>query len=478
MSGEFKALGSYAGPNITTPSLVLHLDAGNTKSYPGSGTAWYDLSGNNNHFTLYNGPTFSNGAIIFDGVNDYAASNSAINLSNASYITSEIWFRCNNAVASMAIEHSANWNATSGGWGLAPNADGNTTLANMNHTNHNGGSSGRNYTFSMGTVWNSHVNIFSTASDATGRLTYVNGQLQAFTSTGGYGTGTTTSSGSVFPNATLYLASRGGASSFLNGAISVVKVYSIKQTAAEVLQNYSATSARYFSQLMPNQISGLSLWLDASDPETIYQDSSGTTLALTDNSPVGMWKDRSGNARHATQVSSLSSRPTFKTNVRNNRPAVYFDGSGTWLSNTAYSYSGASTLFIVASNSSDNGYYFDGATTSIVRGTYRFSSTTANMYAPSSVISSAASFNLSNISLIESYWNGASSQVGVNGQMNTAGSLPLYTLSGYTVGRTRNGSGAGVSTGNFCEILHYERILDEAERKQVESYLNAKWSIY
>ncbi len=52
MSGEFKALGSYAGPNIPTSGLVLYLDAGNTKSYPGSGTTWYDLSGNSYNFTV------------------------------------------------------------------------------------------------------------------------------------------------------------------------------------------------------------------------------------------------------------------------------------------------------------------------------------------------------------------------------------------------------------------------------------------
>lgn len=31
--------------------LICHLDATNPESYPGSGTGWYDISGNNNHFT-------------------------------------------------------------------------------------------------------------------------------------------------------------------------------------------------------------------------------------------------------------------------------------------------------------------------------------------------------------------------------------------------------------------------------------------
>jgi hypothetical protein len=36
----------FAGPEIVNSGLVLSLDAGNTKSYPGSGTTWTDLSGN------------------------------------------------------------------------------------------------------------------------------------------------------------------------------------------------------------------------------------------------------------------------------------------------------------------------------------------------------------------------------------------------------------------------------------------------
>lgn len=41
----------YGGPDIVTDGLVLHLDAANRKSYPGSGNTWYDLSGNGNHAT-------------------------------------------------------------------------------------------------------------------------------------------------------------------------------------------------------------------------------------------------------------------------------------------------------------------------------------------------------------------------------------------------------------------------------------------
>src|SRR6056300_775951 len=43
---------SYAnGPRIVTDGLVLHLDAANRKSDPGSGSTWYDLSGNGSNAT-------------------------------------------------------------------------------------------------------------------------------------------------------------------------------------------------------------------------------------------------------------------------------------------------------------------------------------------------------------------------------------------------------------------------------------------
>lgn len=83
----------HYSPKIVTDGLVLALDAGNPKSYPGSGTTWYDLSGNGLNATLTNGPTFDSGnkgAIQFDGVNDYAVVASSP-LTAISVLTFELW---------------------------------------------------------------------------------------------------------------------------------------------------------------------------------------------------------------------------------------------------------------------------------------------------------------------------------------------------------------------------------------------------
>jgi hypothetical protein len=67
--------GSPSTPSIVTDSLWVHLDAGNASSYSGSGTDWFDLSGNSRDSTLTNGPSYSSsdgGILTFDGTDDYA----------------------------------------------------------------------------------------------------------------------------------------------------------------------------------------------------------------------------------------------------------------------------------------------------------------------------------------------------------------------------------------------------------------------
>lgn len=67
-------MGVRYNPSVITNGLQLYLDAGNRKSYLGSGTTWVDISGNNRNGTLVNSPTFNSangGSISFDGTNDY-----------------------------------------------------------------------------------------------------------------------------------------------------------------------------------------------------------------------------------------------------------------------------------------------------------------------------------------------------------------------------------------------------------------------
>ena len=89
----------FSGPEVPNSGLVLQLDAGNARSYPGSGTIWIDLSGTGDNETLTNGPTFdgeNGGSIVFDGINKFSAS--ASNVTYGNNTTWEAWINCTASV--------------------------------------------------------------------------------------------------------------------------------------------------------------------------------------------------------------------------------------------------------------------------------------------------------------------------------------------------------------------------------------------
>jgi hypothetical protein len=63
--------------SFNSNGALLYLDAGQTASYPGSGTTWTDLSSYQNDATLTNSPTFTDAGsasyFSFNGTNQYAA---------------------------------------------------------------------------------------------------------------------------------------------------------------------------------------------------------------------------------------------------------------------------------------------------------------------------------------------------------------------------------------------------------------------
>lgn len=64
-------MGLNHSPKIVTNGLVLCLDAANIKSYPGSGSTWFDLSGRGNHATI-TGTPIGNGTTNFTGTSSFA----------------------------------------------------------------------------------------------------------------------------------------------------------------------------------------------------------------------------------------------------------------------------------------------------------------------------------------------------------------------------------------------------------------------
>ena len=99
-------MGISYNPRIVTDGLVLALDAGNTKSYPGSGTTWTDLSGNGYHATKTGSRvsySSAESAWEFTGTSD--TDSHGIYITGLNYVTGssdaipnltiESWIKCN-----------------------------------------------------------------------------------------------------------------------------------------------------------------------------------------------------------------------------------------------------------------------------------------------------------------------------------------------------------------------------------------------
>jgi hypothetical protein len=96
-----------------TAGLIVHLDAGVTASYSGSGSTWYDLTSNNNDFTLYNSPTYSSGnggKFQFNGSTQYAAGGPNLSTSDCTVISIHRYAtNSNSARGRITAGNSNNW---------------------------------------------------------------------------------------------------------------------------------------------------------------------------------------------------------------------------------------------------------------------------------------------------------------------------------------------------------------------------------
>ena len=224
----------YGGPDIVTDGLVLHLDAADRNSYPGTGSTWYDLSGNGNNGTLTNGPTFSSanaGALVFDGVDDSIQTSSFTPmLTNKTLsgwvqlgsITQQggglINLQTNNGTTFDAIVY----NETNQGWGFGSNGFVRTGWSGVKETST--------------TEW---VYMAATYENLNYKM-YRNGNL-IFTLTSFNVLNYNFSSKSLIG----YRHTGATANGLLNAKISQASIYNRALDESEILQNYNATKGRY-----------------------------------------------------------------------------------------------------------------------------------------------------------------------------------------------------------------------------------------
>jgi hypothetical protein len=226
-------------PQIVTSGLVLALDAANKVSYPGTGTTWYDLSGNGNTGTLTNGPTFSNvnlGTIVFDGTNDYVSITNNSTLRPTTELTIEYIIKGTTPSGWCPIIGYGNGDYTNGNYLCWVETGGN--LQSLCRINNGGVIEYRQY---------SGIGISSTT------LKYMSFTMKIGDSIKSYYNGINTNAPTSLPaGGTFYyggtsspyqIVGLGGA--WLNGSISFIRLYNRALTAAEVLQNYNVTKTRF-----------------------------------------------------------------------------------------------------------------------------------------------------------------------------------------------------------------------------------------
>ena len=203
---------------IVTDGLTNYFDAGNTKSYPGSGTTWYNLIPGGVNGTLVNGPTYSSvngGVIVLDGINDYIYI--PLNLSTSTYTIM--------GAARYVVVGGRTFSALTNNW----------LMGHWNGSTENYYAEGWVSSVGAGTGdtnWRIYAATGNYSGDSWGM--YVNGQLAVSPNTGG----------SAGPNG-FAIGSALAGSEFSNSHISNLLIYDRALTADEISQNFNALRGRY-----------------------------------------------------------------------------------------------------------------------------------------------------------------------------------------------------------------------------------------
>lgn len=90
----------------------------------------------------------------------------------------------------------------------------------------------------------------------------------------------------------------------------------------------------------PNTVSGLTMWIDASQPSTLFINSGDGSPVSADGDQVGIAASSASIARCLGQ-SSAGARPLYKTGIQNGKSVLRFDGSNDVM--LLYALTGSST---------------------------------------------------------------------------------------------------------------------------------------
>ena len=225
-------MGIAYNPSIITNGLVLCLDAGNTKSYPGSGTTWTDLSGNGNNGSLVNGVGYNSGnlgSLSFDGTNDevFVNNSPSINFSGTQQYTALVWAY---PLLGGTTWHGLISKGNSQQYALTINSPN----AYLHYETNQGGISALNSSASsvVANTWQ----FFGMRFDGTNKTIWKNANIIATQSA------TTLNSTS---NTEQLRIGEGNNGEQFGGNIAQVSIYNRALTASEIQQNFNATRSRF-----------------------------------------------------------------------------------------------------------------------------------------------------------------------------------------------------------------------------------------
>jgi hypothetical protein len=225
---------SYYG-NIVKDGLVLDLDAAKRDSYPGTGTAWNDISGFRNNGVLTNGPTFNSGnggSIVFDGTNDFTNFGNILNLGINS-ATLGAWIKTTANQNYATIIGKAFFGSKLGRYSLHARSNGALGLITQ-------GVGNIEVTTAINTINTGNwIHVVGIIDRIIGNTLYVNGQYnsQGLGNSSGQNWSTTDNFTIGYYNENI--------SGYFNGSIAMGFLYNRALSATEVLQNYNATKGRY-----------------------------------------------------------------------------------------------------------------------------------------------------------------------------------------------------------------------------------------
>jgi hypothetical protein len=212
--------------------------------------------------------------------------------------------------------------------------------------------------------------------------------------------------------------------------------------------------------------------------------------------PVGYWRDKSGNNRHATTVDATT-RPVIHSASHNSRKPLSFDGVNDTLSRDNYTaengLTGLTRFAVYYLDTDAPGYHV----TSVFSGGPYSSFTSASSLLGTHAGIGAASQHANPLSVLGkgtaprvfcARYDGAAGSFasGLNVILDGA-QLPIVSTVGTFPSSLPSGSptlyvGSNIRANNFfkgklCEYISYARALSASERQRIERYLASKWAI-